>query len=530
MMMKWIFLFWLIKLIFKKQVKKNQISCVFQFTKFNFSIRIAIVNNRTLLLINDFLHQYSEPFKAKDLQNYIVENDGQKVSVKNLLQILYDSPYVFPIKNNQFIARAGVFAGRWFSFKPSREEIQKGYFMIGHRATPFANPDIPPDYYSIFANEKLVEPESCTFSMNQALDNYSLFGEGYILPIMFNDRNSDVVLRKENTQLNLPTEITLTAWPLSKVSGGEKIQYGDRMLCRFLDWDNGVIEIFLQKKNEVLALSQEAIEREEWYSHFERALLEGFDRYGPCDGIDSQLANVFLENQETLCNKNCGSVEECMMHTSKIGFQIYGVESRIWRRNEEIPYAGKWIKKEMMTDVVMQDITDSFSTAVFDAFIKDDLYNQAKGKEPGKIEDFIYKTVPMLNASSFLNDKSLMANLQKRKMAIEKAYNHFVDYPIAELRKQLIKFYTRVSCLFFEIAFSGIGADKFPQHELIVLSQIYSHCSKMIEGLETPGNGMDIIYEEMQLSLEGMSETYGDVECTLKSALKKLRYENFSVM
>ena len=257
MMMKWIFLFWLIKLIFKKQVKKNQISCVFQFTKFNFSIRIAIVNNRTLLLINDFLHQYSEPFKAKDLQNYIVENDGQKVSVKNLLQILYDSPYVFPIKNNQFIARAGVFAGRWFSFKPSREEIQKGYFMIGHRATPFANPDIPPDYYSIFANEKLVEPESCTFSMNQALDNYSLFGEGYILPIMFNDRNSDVVLRKENTQLNLPTEITLTAWPLSKVSGGEKIQYGDRMLCRFLDWDNGVIEIILQKKNEVLALSQE---------------------------------------------------------------------------------------------------------------------------------------------------------------------------------------------------------------------------------------------------------------------------------
>ena len=136
--------------------------------------------------------------------------------------------------------------------------------------------------------------------------------------------NNNTVLRKENSQINLPNEITLTAWSINKVTGGKKMEYGDRFLCRILDWDNGVIELSLQKKSGGLTLSEEAIQREEWYTDLENAFLNGFDRYGPCDSIDSQLANVFLENQETLCIKNCGSIEECMMHTSKIGFQPYG--------------------------------------------------------------------------------------------------------------------------------------------------------------------------------------------------------------
>lgn len=488
------------------------------------------MNSRTLLLINDFLHQYIEPFTVQDLQDYIVKNNEKKISKKSALQVLYESPLVFSLLDDEFITRAGVFIGKWFSFKPSREEIQKGYFMIGHRASPFANPEIPPDCYSLFANKKVIEPESCTFSMNQALDTYSLFGEGYVIPVIFNDKNNNTVLRKENSQINLPNEITLTAWSINKVTGGKKIEYGDRFLCRILDWDNGVIELSLQKKSGGLTLSEEAIQREEWYTDLENAFLNGFDRYGPCDSIDSQLANVFLENQETLCIKNCGSIEECMMHTSKIGFQPYGVESRIWKRNEEIPYAGKWIKPEMMKDVVLQDITDSFSVSVLDAFIKDDLFNQTKGNEPGRIEDFLCKTIPMFDVSSFLKEKSFLTQLEKRKQAIEKAYNHFIDYPIADIRKQLINIYSNISSLFFEIGFSGIEADKFPQQELIILSQIYLHCTRMIEGFENPIDSTDFPEDEIKISIEGMRDTYNEIEGILKNSLKELRYKSFSVV
>ena len=40
------------------------------------------MNSRTLLLINDFLHQYIEPFTVQDLQDYSVKKNSKKKSPK----------------------------------------------------------------------------------------------------------------------------------------------------------------------------------------------------------------------------------------------------------------------------------------------------------------------------------------------------------------------------------------------------------------------------------------------------------------
>ena len=51
--------------------------------------------------------------------------------------------------HEEFITRAGVFSNKWFSFRPTREEVKKGMFMIGHRSIPFTNPNVTPDRYVI---------------------------------------------------------------------------------------------------------------------------------------------------------------------------------------------------------------------------------------------------------------------------------------------------------------------------------------------------------------------------------------------
>ena len=70
-------------------------------------------------------------------------------------------------------------------------------------------------------------------------------------------------------------------------------------------------------------LTADDLEREEWYSNFEKGLINGFETNGPVSSIEQQLAFLFLENQQELCIKNCGSAEEFLKHTKKN--RIFGI-------------------------------------------------------------------------------------------------------------------------------------------------------------------------------------------------------------
>lgn len=481
-------------------------------------------------LLFDFLNNQDSPFTPKDFQNFVKRKGGQKISLQEIHDILNDSENVFPLVDNEYITRACAFEGRWFSFKPSKEEVKKGWFIIGHRAMPFINPDVSPDCFTVYSNSdsKKISTKACSFSTNLVLDTYAMFGEGYSLPVIFNDENNTQSLI--DIQNGMTNEITVTAWSLAELAGKESLEYGDRILGRVINWNECVIEFQVLKTPKSLALSQEAIEREEWYTCLENAFLESFDKHGPRYSIDSQLAIIMLENQEKLCIPNCGSIEEFLTHTKKVGFQSFGVESRIWRKNEIIPYIGKWIGEVNSKEILIDDFTNSFSPVVFDAFVKDNSYNKSKQKKAEKFEDLVKKACPFYANTNFFNEKSIIDKLKKRKEIIEKNYNQFIDYPVAEIRKRGLDIYIKISSLAFELAFSGIGASKFPQDELIILSQLFSHCVKLIEQLEIPSLFGNFPIDDMYMSIQGMEFTFEDIENSLKNSLKNLRYKSFSVV
>ena len=286
---------------------------------------------RTNNIIEEYLTQQLDVFTSEDFYKYL-KSQGAKVTKSDAKEILQVSEYVFSLVNNEFVTKAGVFTGRWFSFKPSREEVEKGYILIGHRCIPFVNSEIPPDSINIMSDGDVVESGPQTFTMNLAMDTFALYGEGYVLPYIFNDKNN-TSLALSSVQYSMPQEMQLTGWPLKKIHGGEDFKYGDRILCRVLSWCDGVVEMVVQPNAlSDFVISDEAVQREEWYTHFENGLLESFDRHGPASSIEEQLSYLFLENQEQLCTRSCGSTEEFLAHTTKIGFEPYGVETRIWRK------------------------------------------------------------------------------------------------------------------------------------------------------------------------------------------------------
>ena len=227
---------------------------------------------KTNYIIEEYLNSQLDVFTADDFYKYL-KSQGAKISKTDARDFLQVSEYVFSLVNNEFVTKAGVFTHRWFSFKPSREEVEKGYIILGHRCMPFVAPDISPDSIIVMCRDEKVESETQTFSMNLAMDTFALYGEGYILPYIFNDKgNTSTPL--SSVQYSMPQEISLTCWPLKDITGGQPFKYGDRILCRTLSWKDAAVEMTIQTSGlSDFVISDEAVQRETWYSYFENGLL-----------------------------------------------------------------------------------------------------------------------------------------------------------------------------------------------------------------------------------------------------------------
>ena len=480
-------------------------------------------------IINDYLFSQDDVFTAEDFFHYL-KSKGVKTELSEVAGLLHSSNLIFPLVNNQYVTRAGVFEGRWFSFKPAREEVDKGYIILGHRCMPFVNPELPPDEIELFANGQVIASESQIFTMNFALDAFALFGEGYVIPYIINDKkNDDVSL--SSVQYTMPTEINLTAWPINKLCApGDEFKFGDRFLCRVIDWANSIVEItHLKGEQNEMIISRDSIERENWYSDFENGLLRSFEKNGPGSSIEEQLAFLYLENQEELCIKNCGSAEEFLKHTAKIGFSPFGVETRIWRNGEDVPYVGNW-NKDISNEIIMSDLSVMFTPCILDAYLEDFICENRKTKNKKTLEDLENQIFPPGLHLTGEERRELMLNMKKRHDILEHNYNPFTDYGIAPIRKRILKLFTNVNEIVCDIAGSNISPEEFPQQKLVILSQLFSHVAHLLEDVENLVLRDQFPVDDVSLSLTGMEETFEDIVYTLKSEIERNKYKGFGLI
>ena len=478
-------------------------------------------------VIHYFLLNYNEIFTLDDFI-HLMKSDGVKLNREYARNILDSSDMVFSLVNEEFITRAGVFIGRWFSFKPSAEEIQKGHIILGHRCIPFVNPDVAPDELQVTNGKVLINPKPVTFSMNLALDTFALFGEGYVLPFIFND-HSNKKLQLASVQYGMPSEIDLTAWPLSKITGGRTIKIGDRILGRVVDWGTNLIELTVLPANSSNELTTEDLEREEWYANFEKGLLNSFETSGPVSSIEQQLAFLFLENQQELCTRSCGSAEEFLRHTKKIGFSPYGVESRIWYANTPVPYVGNW-NKNTSAESLFGNMTMIFSPQIIDSFIKNYLFEERERNSKKTVDALVDEIFPPTLKMSTAERKIVLLNIEKRRDILNKVYNQFVDYKLAPVRQRVLDLFSQVSYLLCAIGCSGLSLKDFPQQELVILVQLFSHVARIVEEIETDYLREVFPYDDVLLSLDGMEETFDEIGDILHNSLEAITYDSIKIV
>lgn len=478
-------------------------------------------------VIEQFFLSYHDIFTLDFFWKSIKAN-GVKITKNGARSILESSEMVFPLIDDEYITRAGVFIGRWFSFKPSPEEIQKGYIILGHRCMPFVNPEIPPDKLNVTNRKYIIQPKAVSFSMNLALDTFALYGEGFVIPSIFND-HSNTKLPLSSVQYGMPSEIELTAWPLSKIIGGNSIRLGDRILGRVMDWQENIVELTVLPADSSSELSDADIEREEWYSNFEKGLLESFETSGPANSIEQQLAFLYLENQQQLCIRNCGSAEEFLKHTKKIGFSPYGVESRIWYANKTVPYIGNW-NKYCSAESLFSNMTMIFSPEIIDAYLETFIFEQRERNSKKTVEELIDEIFPPILKMTPSEHKLVLLNIEKRRDILDKVYNQFADYKLAPIRQRVLDLFSQVSELLCSIGCSGLKLEEFPQQELVILVQLFSHIARIVEEMENEFLQDVFPYDDVQLSLDGMEETFEDIGGILHRSLEAITYDSIKVL
>ena len=467
-----------------------------------------------------FLRQRITTFTLRTLRQFL-EKQGIVSLPDNFDSYIETHPNVFKVSKKQYLSRAGCFTGRYFAIKPTTFEVENGILIPGDRCMPFVDPEMLPDELTFFVDNKPVETCVDEFPLSELLKHYNLYGEEYSAQYLAMDScNSDKNFAENDFML--PSSMKLTVLNMKDLYKKWKFEYGDWIRLYLMDWDEGLIvmEPRCERKTNRFEETASEQERSNWNKAFEKALSESMRMYGPCGSIEEQLAYAFVDNMFSLTGPECGSVEEYLAQSDKIGLMEYGVESRLWFTNEDVPAAGKWGVEAENQNITESTLYDTFNLPIpefmLEAYIRDSLYlkeSDSSGILPRIVQDCGY-----LNK---WQEGLLLLRLHKQREQVSKKYNWFADYEVGEVRHRALELYSKLLTLVCRLDRCPVAVHNMPQHELIVLSQLFGHTAKLISGLMFQRNLSDKELDSSRLSVEGMEYSFEDIRPALEAVTKK---------
>ncbi|MFA6936832.1 MAG: hypothetical protein WCQ67_01215 [Treponema sp.] len=480
-----------------------------------------------------FLRTFTELFTVRDMEKYLSQS-GLHASASEVENFLLSHPLVFPLEKNLYITKAGAFTNKYFSIKPTSSELAQNMFVVGDRCIPFADSESFSFNFNFYINGKKLPQKVGQFDSDAAIDMFVLYGEEYAPQYIASDpANKDLNLI--DSEFTLPNKVNLTGIDISYLKEKYGFSKNDRLLCNIVDWNKNNINIQIihdQLIDDPFNNGMIGEKRLQWYGDFENLLLDSFNTIGPCSSIEEQLADVFFENRKTLCVPYCGSVEEYLnKNAKKVGIEYFGVETRLWNKGEQVPAVGKWNELQMefvgKAAAKMNVQKSSFYMIpdfVFDQYILDMFYSKSEDKN-----SLVKKIYPQEINFSQEELKSINLHLEERNAILRRDYNWFADQTLGNVRQQALDLYTKVSFLVYEIDTSNVDLKNYPQQELVILSQLYSHLTRILESVASD-NSVEEESEAILLSLDGMRMNFEDIADELRYAVSEQKRNQFKIV
>ncbi len=483
------------------------------------------MDKRIETALSRFLRTYDSPFTAKDI-NSILKSFGQKVEREEITEFLDSDDRVFPLKNRYYLTKSAAFTGMFFSFLPTQQELDQQLFVPGDRCMPFVDGEILSCHLTFVYQKKVLPSKIMNADCILARDLFTFYGDEYSSQYISADpANKDLCIANNNFEL--PPKLRLTGVSLESVFKKKPLKKGDRILCRVIDWDQAVIEIipvYNEDKN-VFVLNSEAEDKENWIKELEDALFECFSNMGPCASMEQQLSYAFYAHRRELCNSECASIHEFLKESKRIGMELFGVETRLWKKGENVPAVGDWNREYIKAGLEGAIPIFHAPECLIDCLIKDQFF-----EKKDDVEQIIDRLMPDSMQLSPEEKDFFTLQIMRRNAILRRHYNWFADFAIGTLRHKALQLYSRVEELICDIDCAGEQIEKFPQQELVTLSQLFTHVSRILEMLTSGPECADEEKTALKLSLEGMECNFEDIRTELKIAVEKFKAGQFKVI
>ena len=476
------------------------------------------MNEKLRKSLREYLLKVTTAFTILDVEKFL-KAEKIHVTPTKIYEILVQDPGVIEVDSGLFLTVPTFFKGFYFSIKPTQFEIENNILIIGHRCVPFLNVNVFPHDIRFVFKSKEIEKKEFALPLAKVKQFYELFGTEFIYDYLLKDgnhKNDDLAF---DNNLFDDNEVYITVLNLEKFYQQHNFSFGDIISCKIKDWSKNEVAISSLnfEKSAIFNHFKYFEERKKWMDNFEELLLESFSLWGPCGSIEEQLMRVMYVNKEILNKKTCGSIEEVIALSKKIVFAPYGVESRLWAINEEIPAIGRWNDYILdgQDDYIYKDsLTLSFAEPIVHALVLDSFYRK---------EDDCSEIIKRFQSDCFdfenTEKLTLMLHLKQKRAMIRKTYNWFADYHVGKTRSLAVDLFCRLFVLTCEIETSGFDLRNLPQNELIVLSQLVENIEKILVML-----GKDNVEEKtlkmISLSMEGMFLSYDEIRENLQKYLK----------
>jgi hypothetical protein len=236
---------------------------------------------------------------------------------------------------------------------------------------------------------------------------------------------------------------------------------------------------------------------------------------------------------------NCSSVQEVLAKSNKFEFTLYGVETRLWLKDKQIPAMNpkmmmmnppeelveQFPKKETKIENVLNRLGLLVPEWIFDGFILDLLFNKSDD-----IEKLIEKIVPDLIVLEDSDYKAILLHLEKKYAILRKGYNWFADYQVAKYRHEVLELYSKIVAVFYEIEYQKVNLQELNQQHLVILTQLSGHVSSLIYSFTQNESIPEKDLSALEASLEGMNFNFEESAKVIKDNLLELQKRKFGIV
>ncbi|MDR2093984.1 MAG: plasmid pRiA4b ORF-3 family protein [Treponema sp.] len=478
----------------------------------------------------EFLDTVPGPFTLDDVVGFIRKKDP-----KRLAKLASEAAFFINIRNIAFklgtkrwISRRGYFEGSFFVITPTRQELQNGILIPGHRCVPFANPALLPHEYQFFWQNSKIPFTTSEGSPEDFYPYYSILGEEYAPQYVARDNPENESAYNDDPYAE-PAEVSIQTVDMRNIYRKTSFIPGDRFVVQTKDWKDGVFYIEKVGKDE-----WPQAELDEWFQAAEEGFKNSFTLLGPGASTDEQIAFAYWYGGERMRNVPAYSLEDFFYEkTDRIETTAYGIESRFWFSGKDIPDCKGLMLNQMHPDMtavenILYKNSIPISEYAVQAYVLDAFY-----RKDTNAKSLIKRIVPPCVEMEKYEYNYLAGYISRLLVECKEIYNVFQDRTFGPIRQRIGELHTAVIELAVRLQKSNIDPAWLPKHTFIILSQIQEHTSGLLEDLDTVNVDEAPSEDELDTidnSLDSMIETYEDIKELVRETLDNFRRSQLTIV